>query len=45
MIPLLAAALGALTLGISSSVMPCPLMTNIAAISYIGRRVDRVAGQ
>jgi cytochrome c-type biogenesis protein len=44
MIPLLAAALGALSLGISSSIMPCPLMTNIAAISYIGRRVDSTRG-
>ena len=35
---LLAAAL-ALWLGILTSVTPCPLATNIAAISYIGRRV------
>ena len=28
-------------LGILTSISPCPLATNIAAISYIGRRVDR----
>jgi len=28
-------------LGILTSVSPCPLATNVAAISYIGRRVDR----
>ncbi|MGC9329038.1 MAG: aromatic aminobenezylarsenical efflux permease ArsG family transporter [Candidatus Hinthialibacter sp.] len=31
----------ALWLGILTSISPCPLATNIAAISYIGRRVDR----
>ena len=31
---------GALWLGILTSASPCPLATNIAAISYIGRRVD-----
>lgn len=31
----------ALWLGILTSVSPCPLATNIAAISYVGRRVDR----
>jgi len=30
---------GALLLGIQTSISPCPLATNIAAISYIGRRV------
>ncbi len=30
----------ALWLGILTSVSPCPLATNIAAISYIGKRVD-----
>jgi len=30
----------ALWLGIFTSINPCPLATNIAAISYIGRRVD-----
>lgn len=35
-------ALGsALWLGILTSISPCPLATNIAAISYIGKRVDR----
>jgi hypothetical protein len=35
-------ALGsALWLGILTSLSPCPLATNIAAISYIGKRVDR----
>jgi len=34
-------ALGsALWLGILTSISPCPLATNIAAISFIGRRVD-----
>lgn len=34
-------ALGsALWLGILTSISPCPLATNIVAISYIGRRVD-----
>ena len=28
-------------LGILTSISPCPLATNIAAISFIGRRVDR----
>lgn len=31
----------ALWLGILTSISPCPLATNIAAISFIGRRVDR----
>ncbi len=39
---LLIVALGsALWLGILTSISPCPLATNIAAISYIGKRVDR----
>ena len=29
----------ALWLGILTSISPCPLATNIAAISYIGRKV------
>ncbi len=33
----------ALWLGILTSISPCPLTTNIAAISYIGRRVGRPA--
>jgi cytochrome c biogenesis protein CcdA len=35
------AAGSALWLGILTSISPCPLATNIAAISYIGRQVDR----
>lgn len=31
----------AIWLGILTSISPCPLATNIAAISYIGRRVDK----
>jgi cytochrome c-type biogenesis protein len=31
----------ALWLGILTSLSPCPLATNIAAITYIGKRVDR----
>jgi len=31
----------ALWLGILTSISPCPLATNIAAISYVGRRVDK----
>ncbi len=31
----------ALWLGVLTSISPCPLATNIAAISFIGRRVDR----
>ena len=34
-------AVSALWLGILTSVSPCPLATNIAAISYIGRKVHR----
>ena len=34
------AAVSALWLGILTSMSPCPLATNIAAISYIGRRVE-----
>ncbi len=32
--------MSAVWLGILTSISPCPLATNIAAISYIGRRVD-----
>lgn len=32
--------ISAIWLGILTSISPCPLATNIAAISYIGRRVD-----
>jgi cytochrome c-type biogenesis protein len=31
----------ALWLGILTSISPCPLATNIAAISYVGRKVER----
>lgn len=31
----------ALWLGILTSISPCPLATNIAAVSYIGRRLDK----
>ena len=34
------AAASALWLGVLTSISPCPLATNIAAISYIGGRVD-----
>ncbi len=33
----------ALWLGILTSISPCPLTTNIVAISYIGKRVDNVS--
>ena len=36
-----AAAITACWLGILTSISPCPLASNIAAISYIGKRVDR----
>jgi len=35
------AAATALWLGILTSISPCPLATNIAAVSYVARRVDR----
>jgi cytochrome c biogenesis protein CcdA len=38
---MLAAAAAALLLGIQTSISPCPLATNIAAVTYIGRRVGR----
>jgi len=31
----------AIWLGILTSISPCPLATNIAAISYVGRKIDR----
>ena len=34
------AAVTALWLGILTSVSPCPLATNIAAISFVGKRVE-----
>lgn len=33
--------IAALYLGILTSISPCPLATNIAAMSYIGRRVGQ----
>ena len=36
-------ALAALWLGIWTSLMPCPLATNIAAVSFVGRRAGRTA--
>lgn len=38
---LLIASASALWLGILTSISPCPLATNIAAISFIGRKVSR----
>jgi len=37
----LLAAGSALWLGILTSISPCPLATNVAAISFVGRRVDQ----
>jgi cytochrome c biogenesis protein CcdA len=37
---MLVGSASALWLGILTSISPCPLATNIAAMSYIGRRVD-----
>ncbi|MFA5424111.1 MAG: aromatic aminobenezylarsenical efflux permease ArsG family transporter [Phycisphaerae bacterium] len=39
----LIAAASAFWLGILTSISPCPLATNIAAISFIGRKVDKPA--
>lgn len=36
-------AVSALWLGILTSISPCPLATNIAAVSFLGRRVDHPA--
>ncbi len=41
MAELLAGAATALWLGILTSISPCPLATNIAAVSYVGTQVDR----
>lgn len=38
---LLLGALSALWLGVLTSISPCPLATNIAAISFISRRISR----
>ena len=37
---LLLGAASAVWLGILTSISPCPLATNVAAISYVGRRID-----
>ena len=37
----LIASISALWLGILTSISPCPLATNIAAISFVGRKVDK----
>jgi cytochrome c biogenesis protein CcdA len=34
-------AASAFWLGLLTSISPCPLATNVAAVSYLGRRVDR----
>lgn len=39
-----AAALTAFWLGIMTSISPCPLATNIAAISFIGKQMDKTSG-
>lgn len=36
-----AAAATALWLGVLTSISPCPLATNVAAVSYLARRIDR----
>ena len=41
MVTFLLYATAALYLGVLTSISPCPLATNIAAISYIGRKVDK----
>jgi len=38
---MLAAVAAALLLGIQTSISPCPLATNIAAVAYIGRRAGK----
>jgi cytochrome c-type biogenesis protein len=35
------ALMSALWLGILTSVSPCPLASNVAAVSYLGRDVER----
>ncbi len=40
MTELLGATLSALWLGILTSISPCPLASNIAAVSFVGRQVD-----
>jgi hypothetical protein len=38
----LAGALSAVWLGVLTSISPCPLATNIAAISFIGKRITGI---
>jgi cytochrome c biogenesis protein CcdA len=40
---LLTAVATAIALGIWTALQPCPIATNLAAVSYLGRRVDRPA--
>ena len=40
MIEFILAIAGAFWLGILTAISPCPMATNIAAISFVGRRVD-----
>jgi sulfite exporter TauE/SafE len=39
-----AGAMTALWLGVLTSISPCPLATNIAAVSYIGKKVGSIPG-
>jgi cytochrome c-type biogenesis protein len=39
-----AAVLSAIWLGILTSISPCPLATNIAAVSYLGKQVENTRG-
>ncbi|MHB9030955.1 MAG: urease accessory protein UreH domain-containing protein, partial [Candidatus Latescibacterota bacterium] len=39
----IAGALSAVWLGVLTSISPCPLATNIAAISFIGKRVGSIS--
>jgi cytochrome c-type biogenesis protein len=41
---LAAAALSAIWLGILTSISPCPLATNIAAVSYLGKQAENTRG-
>jgi hypothetical protein len=40
---LLLASISALWLGILTSISPCPLATNIAAVTFVGRQVGSPA--
>ena len=41
---LTAAAVSAVWLGVLTSISPCPLATNIAAVSYLGKQVKTQRG-